>query len=545
MITTYYYLPETPQGAPQTPDQSHQLNLKADLLAGASLHAKVELFDANLALSTDHHYVGLATNLDEAQQLIQHLDTYLVVPGLFSEVPEHYQPLLDQTHPNKLGLIAFSPSQAQALKKFSKGLDILLIPLIDPDLLPIITPGSPPNNPISLCKQADFDCKIIDSYGFDIDSNAYQITGSGGLDPEFGPTRIPWDGTPLLFEFGQNDYNGGLLSGFYPSENWGAWSMKSAVSISLPYWIKGPFSLSILAMAYGANINRSITVSFGQQQTTLTLEKGPTEYHINFDAASAEHKIHFDNLSLAIPEDAGDTRTMGIGLCKISISQQEQLPSSPDVLTGHLAPISEIRYVSFLPRDISAGGWRDLITAFTYTFRHHKNVSLIVVLPETYTLKNTMDISLALSRCMPFDCRVLLFCGPLSAKDKQQLLSCVTFYVNVNYLQEYPGIDLVFKVRGTPTIAPKHAVFYSDLKPSSNLFYSTTNEPFRTSINDSPKLHLMKNRIDWQSLCRILDESLRCLGNEKRIQQLSQVEDHINKYFSKKNIYKPFKFFAR
>jgi len=129
-----------------------------------------------------------------------------------------------------------------------------------------------------------------------------------------------WDGQEAqTFSETLSSSNPLLALGFYELEEWGVWSRTDSPILVLPFLVSGVIELRIELMGYGPNIDREITISIGDASAKVMLSANLRETSIILDITSPSRKVEFGNILALTLDDINDSRTMGIGISRLSI----------------------------------------------------------------------------------------------------------------------------------------------------------------------------------------------------------------------------------
>ncbi len=489
--------------------------------------------------------IGIALTVADALNLLEHMQTYLLLPYAFDKLPQKHQQLVEQRFKHQLSFAVFSKQHAKQLRKLIPSRMLVL-------LLPLPTTDKS-NSSNAAAKQyycPSFKATVIDSNSFRGDRQIFEVADLGGLHPEKGPVKIPWKKTPFKMEFKASKFGASYLEGFYAAEPWGCWSLSETPCIDLPHLLIGKFELTITLMGYGNNIGREININIGPLNAKITLTKKPETYTLAVELDSYESVIHFTGLDLSPPKDALDTRTMGIGLFSLGVEPTSDSPLTSPRNTNHikanLAHIEGTIYTSFLSSDISHKRYRYryLISAFTEAFRDQPKATLIIRVPSTLALDESMRVALTASRCRPYRCRVIMLIGSGSNTEAQDLISHSSFYININARQHTPFPDVQFAMSGVPVIHPNHKII-AEMLPyttdqTATLTYNSSLEPESIPHPDFENKVELQQRLDWESLVKTLKASFELGENSDKYQTLIKQTKQINKYLEPSPLEKTF-----
>lgn len=114
-----------------------------------------------------------------------------------------------------------------------------------------------------------------------------------------------------LAQFGSGTCEVSQLSGFYPPENWGAWSGKDPAEITLKNPLSGTVTLELIAYTLDDGKPHQLKVTVGDVTRTVKLTPQPTKFALEYTLSAPAQKIILSGVKPRAAKT--DSRLMGVG----------------------------------------------------------------------------------------------------------------------------------------------------------------------------------------------------------------------------------------
>lgn len=343
-----------------------------------------------------------------------------------------------------------------------------------------------------------------------------------------------WDGSLVRLEFTDTAPGQGSLVGFYRPEPWGAWSRSETPWLLLPFLVEGRIRLRFQAVGYGPNADRRIRVSVGGVSQECVLSAAPRVHDLTFDIPEGvrANTVEFDGLSISHLPDSLDVRSMALGLSWVELERRtgrlrDRLPRplrrslatrptasqtmAEAAAAGERAEItvSGVVYTTVLNPNDGRKNWKDLVTAFCWTFRDEPRATLILKMTHHSLSAYFASLQFLLHRIGPVSCRVIALHGFLDDEELARLMKLSTYYVNSSEAEGLCMPLMEFLSAGVPAIAPDHTAMADYITADSAFIVSAS--PFPTIWPQDPRQlwTAHKYRVHWDSLVRAFEDSFR------------------------------------
>jgi len=146
--------------------------------------------------------------------------------------------------------------------------------------------------------------------------------------------------------------------------------------------------------------------------------------------------------------------------------------------------------------------WTDLLWAFCWSFRHCRDVTLVIKATYFEVVPVWAMFLWELYRWQPFECRIVIMHGYLEDSVYKDLIRLTDFSVNAAYGEGQCLPLMEFMSAGIPSIAPNHTAL-ADYINENNAFI-VKSSPEWIHLPHAPDLsyRTLRYRIDWESLCQ-------------------------------------------
>ncbi|OHC27619.1 MAG: hypothetical protein A2Y50_04025 [Pseudomonadales bacterium RIFCSPLOWO2_12_59_9] len=199
-------------------------------------------------------------------------------------------------------------------------------------------------------------------------------------------------------------------------------------------------------------------------------------------------------------------------------------PSQPveNQTTQHIK-LYGIVYTGILRAEDELFSWLELVSAFCWTFREQPNATLILKFSHYNQTSGRMALLTSLSRLSPFRCRVIAINAFLDNSQYEALIAASHFLVQPSQAEASALTAQEFLSAGRPVIGPAHAALADWLAPENALLIDGNLQPMHWSKDPAKKLHYSSLRLNWASLCHVLEQSYRITQEQPdRYQSMSK-----------------------
>ena len=151
--------------------------------------------------------------------------------------------------------------------------------------------------------------------------------------------------------------------------------------------------------------------------------------------------------------------------------------------------------------------WRELITAFAYTFRHNKDATFVFKMVHHDRDRFCREVWAEISRLAPFLCRIIILHGFLETDAFLELIGATTFAVNASSGEGQCLPLMEFMSASTPAVSPSHTALSEYINTDNSLIIESS--PAWTIWPQDPRQRLscMHQQINWQSICAAFENA--------------------------------------
>ncbi len=308
------------------------------------------------------------------------------------------------------------------------------------------------------------------------------------------------------------------MVGFSAPEGWGAWSKTVSPWIMLPSLVSGRVRLVIEMIAHGNNIDRDIEMCIGDQCLVVRPNSELKSYEFEFDIGQPSKFITFHGLDISARKTGLDTRTIGIGLARITIrklSGSETAAGSPTVkVAEYTMELDGVVYTSILnPRD-GRKNWEDIVTAFCLAFRDRDDVTLILKMTYKDMSGYLEDIFSLLCQLHPFQCRIVVVHGYITLEEYRSLISATSYIVNASRSEGQCLPLMEYMSCGIPAIAPNNTAMADYVGEDNAFVVDSSPEPHYWPHDPRQVFTTLWYRPSWESLYKAYIDSYEVAVND-------------------------------
>lgn len=379
---------------------------------------------------------------------------------------------------------------------------------------------------------------VVDSRNYRITPDSFEL-----IFPADAFQLKQWSGETLHLEFTQTDEFSAYLGGFYQAEPWGTWSRIEEPWIILPYTLSGVLHLTIRARGYAHNADKEIFVSLGNEKKRIRLLGDFTESQVSFHLSKPENILKFSGLDLSPVKDAPDPRSMGVGLCSISISgcPCAEMRNAKNVSTVQTREVSleGVVYTSVFNPGDDRKNWTDIVKAFGMAFQDVEDATLVLKMTHHSVASFLGKFHFLLQQMWPFKCRFVAMHGYLDSVEYEKLITATHFYVNASRCEGLCLPLMEYMACGKPAIAPYNTALLDYIDTSSALIVKSGIEPGIWPHDPRHVLRTLRYRIDCESLRNAYRQGYDIVKNQPAVfMQMSRSASHKINNFSSKAVVK-------
>lgn len=183
--------------------------------------------------------------------------------------------------------------------------------------------------------------------------------------------------------------------------------------------------------------------------------------------------------------------------------EREQVLSDlfEDRLTGDAElNLDGIVYTAVIDPANKLENWQDLVSAFCWTFRENRDLTLVVLFREAEMLQAFAAILKELYDLGPFVCRVVVLAGPVTSGQYMTLIAASSFIVSSANAEAQCLPLMEFMSAGVPAIAPDHTAFADYIDPRSAFVVASSLERVPWPCDPRMVRRTFCHRINWESL---------------------------------------------
>lgn len=350
--------------------------------------------------------------------------------------------------------------------------------------------------------------------------------------PSLGNTV--WDGSPTFIDLADPDHMHLDLFGFHSPESWGVWSERDTCHILLPFSIPGECEIQFFAQGLGQNNGSQLHVSLGDASSTFVLEQEPKQFIFRFTTSQPSQILTISGLRPDTIDDRPGARRMGIGIHRLQITlppdgelvaaraqtrkkvkasfMQKWLQRHSPVHADELSlKVSGFTTVAIFNDCSNSNQWRDVVSAFLWTFRDQENATLIVQNSNVSMASFFSELMFLLFRVGEKKCRVVAIHTPDSHRDAQAILEVAHVYVHVD-----SSIPLEFAASIANRKNTRFIVSTPE-KPSLEGGKVTVIKPHRRPIKTSGYLHRVERELEFALDWVRLSEEMKCSFTEWKV----------------------------
>ena len=340
-------------------------------------------------------------------------------------------------------------------------------------------------------------------------------------------SNATWDGTPTFIDLADPTHNQLDFVGFHSREPWGIWSEIDPCHIILPFSVHGDCEIQFFAQGFGGNTGRTITVSLGESSAQFVLEQEPQQFTFRLKTKHPTHLLHISGLTPDTAETRPGARRMGIGIHRLQVTLPPEGALVPvhtkkrKTIMSALSPkqrqqkalqedepfatvITGFTTVAIFKETSNSNQWRDVVSAFLWSFRENPSATLIIQNSNTSAASFFSELMFLFFRVGEIKCRVIAIHSSDPYGDAPMLLNGADTYVHV---------DSSITLNNVAPHTDKHSTQFI-ISSTDNLPLDAENiariTPLRQPIKTPGHLHRvereLENVLDWVRLC----EELKC-----------------------------------
>ena len=339
-----------------------------------------------------------------------------------------------------------------------------------------------------------------------------------------------WDGEPVEIAFKNSSLGSRYLVGFYPAEAWGAWSMGEYPSVLLPFELRGAVRISLIASAYGRNLERDLSLQIGRHKKNIRLTAHAETYTLSLTLNAPTNIIKIGPCDVEPIAGAVDGRTMGVGLTALKIESRQ--PPRPYCNNPRKPPVESIElsgvvFTSVLNPEGDRKNWTEILRAFAYALGAQDDAVLLLKISHYSAAVYISDLLANLNSIGPMRARVVVLHGYLNDHQYQQLRKSSDWYVNASACEGFCLPLVEFMAGGIPAIAPNHTAMADYVDSSSTLLVSANLMPTFLPDDPSMKYRCTQFKVHWQSLVECFREGYRIATQDhERYESMSTSARH-------------------
>ncbi|MBN7795191.1 glycosyltransferase [Parahaliea mediterranea] len=302
-----------------------------------------------------------------------------------------------------------------------------------------------------------------------------------------------------------------VAHGFHPAEAQGRWTAQPWCLLELPRSVAGPLALSIEFFHSFQQPGSPVRLSLGGVEVELEIAEGATVAHCQFDGVAATDFLVFDGVSLQPSGNPEDSRQLGLGIARITLSRDSARPRSRlPTLKPPALPAGAILYTAVLNPNDGRKNWEDIVTAFVYAFRQQRDATLLIKIASQDMSLFFEDIFTFFMELHPFDCRLVFLQGYLDDTQYRDMVANTHFVVNASRGEGQCLPLMEFMSSGVPAIAPGNTAMGDYLDAGCG--FPVRSSPELTYWPHDPRqvYRTCWHRIDWESLRDAFTASRKC-----------------------------------
>lgn len=269
-----------------------------------------------------------------------------------------------------------------------------------------------------------------------------------------GLSNAVWDGAPTFIDLANPAHNQLDFVGFNSRESWGIWSETDPCHIILPFSVHGDCEIQFFAQGFGKNIGATITITLGEGSAQFELEQEPKQFIFRFKTKKPTHFLRISGLTPESTRSHSGTQRMGIGIHRLQVT----LPPDGALVTtknkkrraviSALAPkqrkqktmrigktpsieFTDFTTVAIFNETSDSNQWRDLVSAFLWTFRDQPKATLIIQNSNVSAASFYSELMFLFFRVGDINCRVIAIHTHDAYQNTPLLLNAADTYVHV------------------------------------------------------------------------------------------------------------------
>ena len=266
---------------------------------------------------------------------------------------------------------------------------------------------------------------------------------------------LGWDGEPIFIDLAEKDDTQLDFLGFHSREPWGIWSEGNSCHVILPFSIHGDCEIQFFAQGFGRNIGAPISLSFGDTSATFVLEQEPKQFIFRFTTKRDAQILCISGLTPDTFDDQPGARTMGIGIHRLQITlppggelvpaQSEKQKTFASVRapkrwrrlraeTEDILPLDVAGFtcVAIFDESSNSNQWRDVVSAFLWTFRDQHDATLIIQNSNASLASFFSELMFLFFRVGEMKCHVIAIHTPFPHREALVLLRAADLYIHID-----------------------------------------------------------------------------------------------------------------
>ena len=343
-----------------------------------------------------------------------------------------------------------------------------------------------------------------------------------------GLSNAVWDGTPTFIDLANPTHDELDFVGFHSREPWGIWSEIDPCHVILPFSVHGDCEIQFFAQGFGKNNGTNITVALGESSAQFVLEQEPKQFIFRFKTKESTHLLRITGLTPESTDSHFGARKMGIGIHRLQVT----LPPDGALVTAKTkkrqaivsalapkqrkqnttrvakTPSIETRgstTVAVFNETSNSNQWRDVVSAFLWTFRENSEATLIIQNSNVSGASFFSELMFLFFRIGEIRCRVIAIHTHDTYRDAPSLLAVADTYVHV---------DSSITLNNVIPHTDKHSTQFiisspDDLELEADNIVRIT--PLRQPIKTPGHLHRverkLENVLDWVRLCEQMKQA--------------------------------------
>lgn len=343
-----------------------------------------------------------------------------------------------------------------------------------------------------------------------------------------GLSNAAWDGTPTFIDLANPTHDELDFVGFHSREPWGIWSEIDPCHVILPFSIHGDCEIQFFAQGFGKNNGTNITVALGESSAQFVLEQEPKQFIFRFKTKEPTHLLRITGLTPESTDSHFGARKMGIGIHRLQVTlppdgalvtaktKKRQAivsalaPKQRKQNTARVAKTPSIETRGFITVAVfndtsNSNQWRDVVSAFLWTFRENSEATLIIQNSNVSGASFFSELMFLFFRVGEIKCRVIAIHTHDTYRDAPSLLAVADTYVHVDSSITLNNVVPHTDMHSTQFIISSP----DDLQLDADNIVRIT--PLRQPIKTPGHLHRverkLENVLDWVRLCEQMKQA--------------------------------------